>query len=93
MSDVLRQLKKDGYEIIFLEQTQGSIPYQDYVPAKIVCLVLGNEVSGVSRTLLNFCDTSLEIEMAGIKNSLNVSVAFGVVAYHIRTKFPGLRVG
>ena len=50
-----------------------------------VCLVLGNEIEGVSSDILEFCDEAIEIEMSGIKNSLNVSVAFGVVAYHFRS--------
>ena len=47
-----------------------------------MCLVVGNEIEGVSPDILRFCDEAIEIEMAGIKNSLNVAVAFGVIAYH-----------
>ena len=39
---------------------------------------------GISPGILNYCDKAIEIEMAGIKNSLNVAVAFGVIAYHFR---------
>lgn len=81
---ILRELKAKGYQIVFLEQVKGSVPYQDYNPAGRVCLVVGNEVDGVSEELLSLCDRTIEIEMAGLKNSLNVSVAFGVVAYHFR---------
>ncbi|MCX5681485.1 MAG: RNA methyltransferase [Candidatus Omnitrophica bacterium] len=80
---VIRQLKAKGYQIIFLEQTKKSILYQKFVPNPPVCLVLGNEISGVSHELLKLCDEAVEIEMRGLKNSLNVSVAFGIVAYHI----------
>lgn len=82
--EVLRELKSRGYKIVFLEQLAESIPYQDYHPTAPVCLVMGNEISGVSDELIALCDETLEIEMAGAKNSLNVSVAFGVVAYHFR---------
>jgi tRNA G18 (ribose-2'-O)-methylase SpoU len=82
--EVLRELKTRGYEIVFLEQLAESIPYQDFHPSGPVCLVLGNEVSGVADELVALCDKTLEIEMAGLKNSLNVGVAFGVVAYHFR---------
>ncbi len=82
--EVLRELKSQGYRIVFLEQLAESIPYQDYRPSGPVCLVIGNEVSGVSEGLVSLCDETIEIEMAGLKNSLNVSVAFGVVAYHFR---------
>jgi tRNA G18 (ribose-2'-O)-methylase SpoU len=86
--EVLRELKIGGYQIVFLEQLAESTPYQDFCPSGPVCLVLGNEISGVSEELVALCDTTLEIEMAGAKNSLNVAVAFGVVAYHFRN---GLR--
>ncbi|MEI7751760.1 MAG: RNA methyltransferase [Candidatus Omnitrophota bacterium] len=82
--EVLRELKTLAYQIVFLEQLTESIPYQDYRPSRPVCLVIGNEVSGVSEGLISLCDETIEIEMAGAKNSLNVSVAFGVVAYHFR---------
>ena len=82
---VLTQLKKENYQIVLLEQTDESIPYQEFMPQFPVCLVLGNEIAGVSESLLPFADQAVEIEMAGLKNSLNVTVAFGVLAYHIRT--------
>jgi len=83
--EVLRELKTRDYRIVFLEQLAESIPYQDFRPSGPVCLVLGNEISGVGEELVALCDQTLEIEMAGAKNSLNVSVAFGVVAFHIRS--------
>ena len=82
--EVLREMKVRGYKIVFLEQLAKSIPYQDYRPSGPVCLVIGNEISGVADGLVSLCDETIEIEMAGAKNSLNVSVAFGVVAYHFR---------
>lgn len=82
---LIRELKDQGYTIIFLEQIKGSIPYQNFQPNGKSCLILGNEISGVSEDLLRMCDIALEIEMRGLKNSLNVSVAFGIAAYHIAT--------
>ncbi|MFA5167812.1 MAG: RNA methyltransferase [Candidatus Omnitrophota bacterium] len=89
--EVLRELKILGYQIVFLEQLAESISYQDYCPSGPVCLVIGNEISGVSDGLVSLCDETIEIEMAGAKNSLNVSVAFGVVAYHFRNQLLGKR--
>ena len=83
---LLRELKQQGYQIVLLEQTVQSIPYQEFCPEGPICLVIGNEISGVSEDLLPYCDRAIEIEMAGIKNSLNVTVALGVVAYHIRNQ-------
>jgi len=84
--EVLRELKARGYRIVFLEQFVESTPYQDFHPSSPLCLILGNEISGVSEDLLALCDKTLEIEMAGVKNSLNVAVAFGVVAFHLRNE-------
>ena len=82
--DVIKALKKKGYHIVLLEQTEKSILYQDFKFKGKICLVVGNEISGVCDSVVELSDTSIEIEMAGIKNSLNVSVAFGVAGYHIR---------
>lgn len=82
---VVRRQKEDGRRIVLLEQTTRSIPYDDFRPEKPVCLVLGNEVTGVSDELVSLCDTPVEIEMAGVKNSLNVTVAYGIVVYHLRS--------
>ncbi|MCA9398939.1 MAG: TrmH family RNA methyltransferase, partial [Candidatus Omnitrophica bacterium] len=46
-----------------------------------------NEIDGVSQSLVDMCDSAIEIEMTGVKNSLNVSVAFGIAAYRLREKF------
>ena len=83
---LLADLKEGGTEIILLEQTAGSGLYQDFKPSGPMCLVLGNEITGVDDRLLALTDRAVEIEMAGHKNSLNVTVAFGIVAYHIRNR-------
>ena len=85
-SEAIRELKSHSYKIVLLEQTAGSIPYQEFEPEGPVCLVLGNEIGGVDDELLPLCDAAVEIEMAGLKNSLNVAVAFGIVAYHLRRR-------
>ena len=84
--DAVKQAKSEGYQIVLLEQTQNSVSYQKFIPSQPICLVLGNENAGVSDELLALADASVEIEMSGLKNSLNVSVAFGVVGYDLRNK-------
>jgi len=84
ISSLLRELRSKNYEIILLEQTEESCSYESFEPKSPVCLVIGNEIEGVSQDILELCDAAVEIEMAGIKNSLNVSVAFGIIAYHFR---------
>jgi len=81
---LLADLKRQGYTIVVLEQIEGSIPFQEFKTKTPTCLIVGNEITGTSMEILNLCDAAIEIEMSGIKNSLNVAVAFGVVAYHLR---------
>jgi len=82
--EVVEMLKVLNYQIVFLEQMEGSCLYNFFRPQSPVCLVLGNEVDGVDREMVAYCDQAIEIEMAGLKNSLNVSVAFGIIAYYFR---------
>jgi len=88
---LLKELKIKGYQIVLLEQMVGSVGYDQFTPQAPLCLVMGNEVTGISDSLLELCDQAVEIDMAGIKNSLNVSVAFGVMAYQIRSRLKNQR--
>lgn len=83
LTRVLNQLKKDGYEVVALEQNTESIEYRKYRPAGNVALIVGNEVTGIEDQVLKQCDRILEIPMRGKKNSLNVSVAAGIALYQI----------
>lgn len=77
-------LKKEGYEIVALEQSPRSMPYYEAVKPKKIALVLGAEVDGIPNDLLALADRVIEIPMHGVKESLNVSVAFGVAAFGLR---------
>lgn len=89
--DCIQKLKAEGYQIVFLEQTSQSLPFEDFQPGARVCLVIGNETGGVAEDLLPLCDQAIEIPMSGLKISLNVTVAFGVAAYHITKSFRSRR--
>ncbi len=80
---LLKKLKKTGYQIFAVEQSKRSIPYYRVKPAKNarVALVVGNEVEGLPADVLRLADKILEIPMRGKKESLNVSVAFGIVLF------------
>ena len=82
----IERLKAEGWQIVLLEQTSQSFSYEEFRPKQKVCLVVGNEISGVGEDLLPLCDQGIEVPMSGLKISLNVSVAFGIAAYHIRTQ-------
>jgi len=75
-------IKKRGYHLCALEHTKQSVNYKNFNYEFPICLVLGNEVDGISQELLDLCDSAVEIPMFGKKQSLNVSVAFGILAYH-----------
>lgn len=75
------QLKKKGVRIVGLELTPRSVDYRAFKAKGPVCLVVGNEVAGLPAELLALCDECVQIPMVGIKESLNVSVAFGIAAY------------
>lgn len=85
----LSSLKEEGYRIVGLEQTTGSVLLPDYCmpPEGKICLVFGNEVTGVDEEILSIIDDFVEIPQFGHKHSLNVSVAVGVALYAFLEKF------
>lgn len=88
-SRLIDRLKKDGYKILAIEQSRKSIPYYMLPTTKTfnkIALILGSEIKGLPASVLNRADKVLEIPMAGGKESLNVAVAFGIVAYGIKYK-------
>ena len=66
-----------------VEQTSNSKTIYDISWEFPICFMVGNEVSGVSEELSKLADTHVELPMRGLKQSLNVSVAVGVVGYEI----------
>lgn len=83
---LIEQLKAKQYQIVALEQDEKSIDYRVYQPKQNTALFIGNEVDGVDVEVLQQADIILEIPMRGQKNSLNVSVAFGIAAFEIKSK-------
>jgi len=82
--EVVHELKRRGITLCVLEQTTHSIPFTDVSPEKFpLCLVIGNEISGVSRPLVEAADIAIEIPMAGTKQSLNVAVAYGIAVFEL----------
>lgn len=81
----LEKLKKERVYIVALEQDERSVDYKTVVVPenKNICFVVGAEVEGMSKESLTLCDVIAEIPMVGTKESLNVTIAFGVAAYRI----------
>jgi tRNA G18 (ribose-2'-O)-methylase SpoU len=81
--EAVRILKNRGYYVLALEHTSGSLSYDEACYTFPLCVVIGNEVSGITDELLKLCDMAVDIPMNGLKQSLNVSVAYGILVYHI----------
>lgn len=81
-------LKKQGYQIVALEKTKKTAGENifKFRPKFPLALILGNEVRGLSENILKRCDKIIHIPMVGRKESLNVSVAFGVAIYILKYK-------
>jgi len=83
ISTILNKLKKAGCQIVAIEQSENSVDYKK-VKLKYPCVfILGEEVKGLTKNILAKCDVVSEIPMEGKKESLNVSVAFGVALYRM----------
>jgi len=80
---IIKKLKKDGYQIIAVEQAENSVDYKKIKIKNKVAFIMGEEVSGISKNILKIADVVAEIPMHGQKESLNVSVAFGVALFRI----------
>lgn len=78
---LINKLKKQGFNIIALEQAENSVNYKKIKKSAKMVLIVGNEVGGVSQSLLKLADQVAEIPMKGRKESLNVSVATGVMLF------------
>jgi len=83
LEKLLLKLKKDGFQIIAIEQDEKSVDYRKIKAKDKTAIILGGEVKGLSKEILNKCDVVAEIKMYGKKESLNVSVACGVVLFQI----------
>ena len=81
--DAANAIMKSGIRLILIEQTIKSVSIYDLNFKFPVCFIIGNEVSGVSDELSKLTKTHVEIPMRGIKQSLNVSVAAGVIGYEL----------
>lgn len=82
--EALDTLRSDGYRLCCLELTNESVPYFSARKADFpLCLIIGNEITGVSKDLVAQCDMGLEIPMFGTKQSLNVAVAYGIAVFEL----------
>ena len=83
--DAIHFLIEEGYNIIGVEQAEGSVELQNFLIKKgeKCALVFGNEVNGVDQEVLNLCDRCVEIPQFGTKHSFNIAISVGIVLWEI----------
>jgi tRNA G18 (ribose-2'-O)-methylase SpoU len=85
-ADCIRALREEGYAVYAAEIAPSAIPYDvafKSITSSKIAFVVGHETEGISKALCARCDGTVIIPMRGKKESLNVSVAFGVLAFEI----------
>src|SRR5690606_12457560 len=88
---LVEKLKADGVKICSIEQAENATMLKDFTSEEqtTYALVVGNEVKGVSQSVVNASDVVIEIPQYGTKHSLNISVSAGVVIWDVFSKLKG----
>ena len=86
ISEVLSELKREGFFTVAVEQSKNSKDFEILrnMRKKKIALFVGSETEGISEEVLQQVDMVVEIPMRGVKNSLNVACAFSIVAYTVK---------
>ena len=85
--DAVKKIKEEGIKIVPLEITQNSRDFTEIEASEFpLCLILGNELTGVSNDIIELSDFSIEIPQYGFKHSINVSVAYGIAVMELVRK-------
>jgi len=77
------KLKNDGVQIVSLEQTTNSVHYKSAKYSRPVAIVVGHELKGVKKPVLEKSDVVVEIPMHGLANSLNVATSCGIILFEV----------
>lgn len=86
--EAVTSLKREGFKLYAIEQAEGSIALNDIETLlnEKLAIVFGNEVEGVDGEVIKLCDGCIEIPQLGMKHSLNISVAAGIVLWELVRK-------
>ena len=80
------QLQVENLQVVAVEQSKNSVPYDKFNYQLPICLLVGHETDGISQEVLDLCDGVVELPMYGVNISLNVMVSLAVVLYSILSK-------
>ena len=83
VTKLITKLKKEGFYLVAIEQAENSVDYKKVKDQTKTAFIFGNEVEGLSKSILKKCDVIAEIPMMGDKESLNISVSAGVALFRI----------
>lgn len=83
--EAIEDIRKQDYKVYAVEQAQDSYKLQaiSYEHDEKIAVIFGNEVTGVEQTTIEQCDGCIEIPQLGMKHSLNISVAAGIVLWEL----------
>ena len=81
--EAIKELKNKNYEVVAIEQAHNSVSLENFSinNEKKYALVFGHEVNGINDEILKECNSCCEITQYGMKHSLNISVALGIVCW------------
>ncbi|MFZ2831657.1 MAG: TrmH family RNA methyltransferase [Minisyncoccia bacterium] len=79
----VQKLKEENFYIIAIEQSENAVDYKTVRVNENTAFIIGNEVDGITSNVLAECEVTAEIPMRGSKESLNVTIAFGIGVYRI----------
>ena len=84
-AEAIEDLRSNDYKIYAVEQAEGSCELQamSFEPTQKLAVVFGNEVTGVEQSNILLCDGCIEIPQLGMKHSLNIATAAGVVLWEL----------
>ncbi len=86
VAELVLDLKRNDYFVVAIEQAENSVDYKKVEVKGKMAFIVGNEVSGIEKEILELADVVAEIPMRGEKESLNVSTAFGIALFRILDK-------
>ncbi len=82
-SQAIQELHQNGYKVFAVEQVEHSVSLEKFDFAGKIAVIFGNEVSGIEQSTIALCDGCIEIPQLGMKHSLNIATAAGVVLWEM----------
>ena len=88
-AEAIEELKNNGFKVFAVEQVEDSISLEKFSAKSKLAVIFGNEKAGVEQSTISLCDGCIEIPQLGMKHSLNIATAAGVVLWElVRKRMP-----